>query len=114
MLKQISSLEEYKADYKKSITNPEQFWAEIANEFTWNKKWDKVKSGGFDKVDFKWFEGGKLNITENCLDRHLAEHGNQPAIIWEANNPDEKGRTLTYKELHAEVCRFSNALIHLG
>jgi hypothetical protein len=88
--------------------------AEVASEFTWRKKWDKVLEWNFTEPNVKWFIGGKLNITENCLDRHLAERGNQTAIIWEPNNPEEKFRTLTYKELHEEVCRFANVLKNNG
>lgn len=114
MMKKISSLAEYRTEYERSINNPEQFWAEIAESFSWRKKWNTVSSGGFQNVDFKWFEGGKLNITENCLDRHLKERGNQTAIIWEPNNPGEPNRIITYNELHKEVCRFTNALVKLG
>jgi acetyl-CoA synthetase len=110
----ITSFEEYKEAYERSINNPEKFWAEIADEFAWRKKWDKVLDWNFTEPDVKWFIGGKLNITENCLDRHLAERGNQTAIIWEPNNPDEKFRTFTYQELHKEVCRFANVLKNNG
>src|SRR6185295_13133348 len=114
MLKKISSLAEYKSEYQRSVNSPEQFWSGVAENFSWRKKWDKVFSGGFEKVDYKWFEGAQLNITENCLDRHLTERANQTAIIWEPNNPNEAHRILTYRELHEEVCRFSNALEKLG
>jgi len=106
----ITSFEEYLSEYKKSIDNPEQFWAEKAAGFAWKKKWDKVLEWNFTGPDVKWFIGGKLNITENCLDRHLAQRGDQVAILWEPNNPNEKGRKISYKELHAEVCRFANVL----
>ncbi len=114
MLKRISSLDEYKKEYERSISSPETFWAEIAENFLWRKKWNNVFSGGYEKVDYKWFEGAQLNITENCLDKHLAERGNQTAIIWEPNNPGESNRLITYRELHEEVCRFANALEKLG
>lgn len=110
----ISSFEEYQIEYKKSVETPEQFWAEKAENFLWRKKWDKVLEWNFTEPDVKWFIGGKLNITENCLDRHLAERGNQTAIIWEPNNPKEEGRKLTYNELHEEVCRFANVLKNNG
>ncbi len=106
----ITSFEEYQSEYTKSIENPEQFWADKAEHFSWRKKWDKVLAWNFSQPDVKWFIGGKLNITENCLDRHLAERGDQTAIIWEPNNPTEEVRKLTYKELHEEVCRFANVL----
>ena len=109
-MNQISSLSEYLSEYKKSVDSPEEFWAEKANTFTWKKKWDKVLEWNFIEPNIKWFQGGKLNITENCLDRHLAERGNQTAIIWESNNPNEASKKITYNELHAEVCRFANVL----
>ncbi len=110
----ISSFEEYQSEYKKSVENPEQFWADKAEDFQWSKKWDKILEWNFTEPDVKWFIGGKLNITENCLDRHLAERGEQTAIIWEPNNPNEEGRKLTYKELHFEVCRFATVLKNNG
>jgi acetyl-CoA synthetase len=86
---QIKSFDEYKAVYKQSVENPEAFWAGIADHFQWRKKWDKVLSWNFSEPNVKWFEGAKLNITENCLDRHLAENGDKPAIIWEPNDPEQ-------------------------
>ena len=80
---QIKSLEEYKAAYKKSVEDPEDFWAEIAENFTWKQKWDSVLNWNFEEPKIEWFKGAKLNITENCLDRHLQTSGDQPAIIWE-------------------------------
>lgn len=109
-MSKISSFEEYKSEYQRSIENPEAFWAGIAEQFTWGKKWDKVLEWNFDQPDIKWFAGGKLNITENCLDRHLAERGDQVAYYWEPNDPSEKAIQLTYKQLHEEVCRFANVL----
>lgn len=106
----ITSFEQYRSEYKRSVEEPEKFWEGIADEFTWRKKWDKVLEWNFTEPNIKWFLGGKLNITENCLDRHLKEKGDQTAIIWEANDPNEKGRSITYKELHLEVCRFANVL----
>jgi len=113
-MSKITSFEQYLAEYKKSVENPEQFWAEQAEEFVWKKKWDKVLEWNFTEPNIKWFSGGKLNITENCLDRHLAERGDQTAILWEPNNPKEEGRKLSYKELHSEVCRFANVLKNNG
>ncbi len=110
----IKKFEEYQSEYTKSVENPEQFWADKAEHFSWRKKWDKVLEWNFTQPDVKWFIGGKLNITENCLDRHLIEKGNQTAIIWEPNNPNEEVRKLTYNELHREVCRFANVLKNNG
>ena len=110
----ITTFEEYKKEYAKSINNPEAFWEEKANNFTWQKKWDTVLSWDFSKPEIKWFEEGKLNITENCLDRHLEKRGNQTAIKWAANNPKEAIRNISYKELHAEVCKFANVLKNNG
>ena len=110
----ITTFEEYKKEYAKSINNPEAFWGEKANNFTWQKKWDTVLSWDFSKPEIKWFEEGKLNITENCLDRHLEKRGNQTAIKWAANNPKEAIRNISYKELHAEVCKFANVLKNNG
>lgn len=111
---QIKTLEEYHATYKRSVEDPEGFWGSVAEQFTWKKKWDKVLDWNFTTPDIQWFAGGKLNITENCLDRHLAENGNTPAIIWESNNPDEHHRILTYKELHFKVVQFANVLKNNG
>lgn len=114
MNKNINFFEEYKVEYEKSIKNPEDFWADKAEQFTWEKKWEKVLSWDFSKPEIKWFEGGKLNITENCLDRHLENKGEQTAIKWVANNPKEANRNISYKELHAEVCKFANVLKNNG
>src|SRR5438105_3333190 len=110
----INSLEEYKKVYRKSVENPEGFWSNIADSFKWHQKWDKVLSWNFKQPDIKWFINGKLNITENCIDRHLQQAGNKAAIIWEPNDPTESNRVLTYKELHKEVCKFSNVLRRWG
>ncbi len=110
----ITSYEQYLSEYKKSVEDPEKFWAEIAEEFTWRKKWDKVLEWDFKDPNINWFIGGKLNITENCLDRHLKERGEQTAIIWEPNDPKEEGRKISYTELHSEVCRFANVLKNNG
>ena len=111
---QIKSLEEYRSAYKKSIESPEEFWGEVAENFTWSKKWDKVLSWNFKEPDIKWFKGAKLNITENCIDRHLATSGEQPAIIWEPNNPEERTRIVTYNRLHKRVCQVAQMLTNLG
>lgn len=111
---QITSFKQYEEDFKKSVENPEQFWGEVAQNFQWRKPWFKVLSWDFKTPDIKWFEGAKLNITENCLDRHLEKSGDKPAIIWEPNNPEEESVTLTYKMLHERVCRFANVLKRNG
>ena len=106
----INTLKEYKEVYKQSVKDPEGFWAEQAKTFKWKKKWKKTLEWDFKEPDVKWFAGGKLNITENCLDRHLRKKGNQTALIWEPNDPSQAYKTYTYKELHAEVCKCANAL----
>ncbi len=111
---QIISWEQYKATYKHSIEAPEVFWADIADSFKWHKKWDKVLSWDFKKPSVQWFEGAKLNITENCLDRHLATRGDKVAILWEPNNPNEEVVRLTYKQLHQKVGQFANVLKRNG
>ena len=110
----INSIEEYNKEYEYSVSDPEGFWASKAEKFSWRKKWDNVLKWDFNTPEIKWFEGGKLNITENCLDRHLAERGDDTAIIFEPNDPKTEARKYTYKELHAEVCRFANLLKSLG
>lgn len=107
---QIKSLEEYHAAYKKSVEDPEDFWAGIAENFEWRKKWNKVLEWNFTEPSVKWFQGGKLNITENCLDRWAKSQPNTPAIIWEPNDPSEAMRTLTYKELLDKVIEFAKVL----
>ena len=109
MLK-IHCLEQYQLEYKKSIENPELFWESIAESFEWKKKWDKVLDWNFDEPNVMWFDGGQLNITENCLDRHLDKIGDKVAFNWIPNDVSEKGRKITYRELHAHVCKFSNVL----
>jgi len=113
-IKTIQSFEEYHEQYAESINNPEKFWANIAESFTWQKKWDSVLDWNFEQPSVKWFKGAQLNITENCLDRHLATQPNKTAIIWEPNHPNESVRKLTYAELHAEVCKAANMLKSLG
>jgi len=111
---QIKSIEAYHAAYKKSIEQPAEFWSEIAEHFTWHKKWDTALDWNFKDPKVEWFKGGQLNITENCLDRHLATRGNQPAIIWEPNDPNEHHRIITYNQLHTKVCQFTQVLINNG
>ena len=106
----INTLEEYWEAYEESVANPEGFWADIAQTFTWRKPWEKVLEWNFQEPDIKWFLGAKLNITENCLDRHLTTRGDQAAIIFEPNDPNAVVCTYTYKELHAAVCKTANAL----
>ncbi|MGB0868645.1 MAG: acetate--CoA ligase [Flavobacteriales bacterium] len=110
----VNSYIKYHQEYEKSIDKPEEFWNEIAHTFSWKKKWDKVLEYDWDTCKFEWFKGGKLNITENCLDRHLIDKADQNAIIWEPNNPNESNRIFTYRELHKEVCRFANVLVKNG
>jgi len=111
---QIKDLAAYHAAYKKSIEEPAAFWSEIAATFTWKKKWDTALDWNFKDPKIEWFKGGKLNITENCLDRHLEERGDTPAIIWEPNDPEEHHRIITYKQLHNKVCQFSQVLYNNG
>jgi len=111
----INSFEEYEEAYKKSVESPEDFWGEIAaNNFEWKKPWEKVLNWNFNEPKIEWFVGGKLNITENCLDRHVKDKPNQPAIIWEPNDPNEESIILTYRQLFERVCRFANVLKRIG
>lgn len=111
---QITNYDQYKAAYKKSVDDPEGFWADIASHFFWRKRWEKVLEWDFNDYHAKWFQGGKLNITENCLDRHLGMMANKPAIIWEPNDPEEHHRVLTYRELYTKVIQFCNVLKNNG
>ena len=111
---QITSLEQYHSDYKKSVDDPEGFWGSIAENFLWRKKWDSVLNWNFTEPKIEWFKGGKLNITENCIDRHLATMGDKPAIIWEPNNPEDRVRVVTYNRLHKRVCQFAQVLKNNG
>ncbi|MCL6296124.1 acetate--CoA ligase [Jejuia spongiicola] len=107
----IKHLEEYYQVYRKSVREPENFWEEVAEEhFMWQKKWDKVLSWDFTKPEVKWFEGAELNITENCIDRHLATRGNKTAILFEPNDPSEEAEHITYNQLHKRVNKFANVL----
>jgi acetyl-CoA synthetase len=106
--------EMYEAMYKRSIEDPDGFWADQANEFLdWMKPWGKVQEFDFTKGDIRWFEGGKLNVSYNCLDRHLETRGDQVALLWEADNP-EVDKKVTYRELYEDVCKFSNVLKSRG
>ena len=111
---QITSLEQYHEDYNKSVNDPEGFWGNVAENFLWRKKWDKVLNWNFTEPTVEWFKGGKLNITENCIDRHLKTMGDKPAIIWEPNNPEDRVRVVTYDRLHKRVCQFAQVLKNIG
>jgi acetyl-CoA synthetase len=111
---QLKSLQEYKEAYSRSVEKPEEFWASIADSFHWKKKWNKVLDWNFKEPKISWFQGAKLNITENCLDRHLEKNGDTVALLWESNNPKEAHRSITYKELHLLVCQFGNVLKNNG
>ncbi|MPR36176.1 acetate--CoA ligase [Salmonirosea aquatica] len=109
-----TTFEEYQTAYQKSVDDPEVFWAGIAGHFQWRRPWEKVLDWNFTEPKVEWFKGAKLNITENALDRHLAERGDQPAIIWEPNEPDDAAVTITYSQLHRRVCQFANVMKKLG
>jgi acetyl-CoA synthetase len=110
----FNSLAEYHSEYNRSIEDPERFWEGIANSFEWKKRWDKVLDWNFNEPNVKWFEGGQLNITENCLDRHLNTLADKVAFHWVPNDINQKGKEITYKELYSEVCKFSNVLLKNG
>lgn len=111
----IENLEQYFKHYNKSVREPRKFWERIADEnFTWYQRWDKVLEYDMEKANFSWFVNAKLNITKNCLDRHLNKRGNKPAIIFEPNNPSEPKQHLTYNELYEKVCKMANVLKDLG
>ena len=113
----IKSMDEYKNKYQRSLDDPDGFWAEEAEKFVWFDKWDTVRQFNYDvrkgRISIEWFKGGKTNIAMNCIDRHLETRGEQTAILWEGNEPGEN-RSLTYNQLHSEVCRFSNVLKKRG
>ena len=111
---QIKSFDEYRSAYKKSVEEPEAFWGGIAENFYWRKKWDKVLEWNFKEPNIKWFINGKLNITENCIDRHLKEMGDRPAFVWEPNNPEDRTRIVTYNRLHKRVCQVAQMLKNNG
>ncbi len=106
----IRTIEDYHQAYKESIEDPKIFWAAIAQEFRWKKPWTKVLDWSFEDYDVKWFRNGKLNITENCLDRHAESKPHHPALIWEPNDPEDEPEVITYKVLLDRVCRFANVL----
>jgi len=114
MVPHINSFEAYEKAYQKSIENPEAFWEEIAQTFLWRKQWEKVLNWNFDEPQIEWFGGAQVNISENCLDRHIAQRGQQIAILWEPNNPNDASRELTYAELHNLVQQFANVLEKKG
>jgi acetyl-CoA synthetase len=107
-------MDQYEMAYRVSVNEPEEFWASIAEHFYWRKKWDKVLEWNFSEPKVEWFKAARLNITENCIDRHLKELGDKPAIIWEPNNPEERTRTVTYNRLHKRVCQFAQVLKNNG
>lgn len=113
-MKRILNINDYQHEYQKSVNDPEAFWSDIANDFLWKKKWDQILEWNFNEPKIEWFLNAELNITENCLDRHLQSQGNKIAFIWEPNNPLEKSKSITYLELYHEVCRFSNVLKNKG
>ena len=106
----INSLSEFKATSAQAKENPERFWSEIASEFQWKSPWKQTLDYDFSKPEVKWFVEGKLNITENCLDRHLATQPNKTAILFEPNDPTGAAQHFTYKELHKRVCQTANML----
>lgn len=110
----IRTADEYHHAWQRSVADPDGFWAEAAEPFYWRRKWDTVRGGDFAAGQSTWFDGARLNITENCLDRHLSARGNKLALVWEPNDPKAPGVRLTYRELHAEVGRFANVLRYLG
>jgi acetyl-CoA synthetase len=111
---QINSMDAYQAAWTKSVEDPEGFWGDVASHFQWKRPWDKVLEWNFKEPSVKWFQGAQLNITENCIDRHLTDKAHQPAIIWEPNDPHESHRMLTYAQLHNKVVQFSNVLKNNG
>ncbi len=110
----FTSFEEYQNIYQQSTLEPEKFWSEIASEFLWKEPWTKTLDWNFMEPKIEWFKGGKLNITENCLDRHLPENGDKIAFIWESNHPNEKSLKLNYRVLFEKVCRMANVLKNNG
>jgi len=110
----ITDKEKYIAAYQQSIDNPEAFWANVASHFQWIKPWEKTLEWNFSEPNIQWFKGGKLNITENCLDRHIPEKGDHTAIIWEANDPKDPSQSFTYLEVLTQVCRIASALKKSG
>ncbi|HZI53173.1 MAG TPA: acetate--CoA ligase [Chitinophagaceae bacterium] len=111
---QVTSMDQYETAYNASVSQPEVFWASVAVNFLWRKKWDKVLDWNFKEPKVEWFKGAKLNITENCIDRHLKTIGEKPAIIWEPNNPEDRVRVVTYNRLHKRVCQVAQMLKNNG
>ncbi|HMS28621.1 MAG TPA: acetate--CoA ligase [Saprospiraceae bacterium] len=111
---QILSLENYREAHRRSVDHPELFWAEVAENFRWKKKWDRILEWNFTEPRIEWFGGAKLNITENCLDRHLSGMADTAALIWEPNDPNEAHRILSYQELYDKVNQFARVLINNG
>ena len=114
MKTKINTIQEYEANFSKAKNQPELFWQDIASQFEWSKKWDSVCEFNMYEAEFSWFSGGKTNITENCIDRHLKDKANQTALIFEPNSPNESAIHITYKELHHRVCKMANVLLGLG
>lgn len=114
MSQKIQTLSGYFHEYQKSLIKPDEFWSRIAESFHWKKMWDRVQSGDLNKLNVKWFENGKLNITENILDRYLYTKGNDTAILWEPNDPNEEGLAITYRQLYEMVCQMSHAMEQQG
>lgn len=110
----LRTFEDYQQIYRESVNDPEKFWGEVAQSFKWHKPADKILTWDFNKPEVHWFAGAQLNITENCLDRHLDTKGEQTAIIWEPNDPQEQAKHITYRQLHQDVCRFANVLKRHG
>ena len=110
----INTLEKYQDSYKQGIEEPEMFWGNIANGFDWSQKWNSVCEYDMSEAQFSWFKGGKTNITENCIDRHLENKADETAIIFEPNSPKEVATQITYKNLHQKVCKMANALLSVG
>ncbi len=111
---QIRNKDEYEIAHRVSVNQPEEFWSSVAQHFQWRKKWNKVLEWNFTEPKIEWFKNAKLNITENCIDRHLETLGEKPAIIWEPNNPEERTRIVTYNRLHKRVCQVAQMLINNG
>lgn len=114
MATQINSIEAYKNIYQKSITNTEEFWAEVASDYEWIKPWNKVFTGSFEEANISWFNEAKLNISTNCLDKNLKENGDKTALIWEPNNPNDATIKWTYNDLYIQTCKLANGLKSLG
>jgi acetyl-CoA synthetase len=110
MIKRITDLRDYFKQYDKSVEQPEKFWAKMAKTFTWQKKWDKVLEYDLHKAEINWFKGGKLNITENCIDRHAADTPDKVALLFEPNSPSDEAEKITYLELYERVNQMANVL----